>query len=150
MPDVKKEIISYQQYNIRIHQLCEKLESLKPNVIIAIPRGGLAIGLHISHYLDCDNLFTMPINEEVIQVLSRQFENSNILIVDDVCDSGETLKYIVNLFNNYDITNIKTATIHVKPRRSFQPDFYVTEVPDNCWLVYPWEFDTDPDKEYMK
>ena len=75
--------------------------------------------------------------------------NSKLLIVDDVCDSGETINEITTLFKKYNYTNFTVATIHVKPRRIITPDIYINEEPDDSWLVYPWEYDSNPNKEYM-
>lgn len=149
METIEKKYISYDQYDRLIYKFTDLLQTVKPDVILAIPRGGLAIGLHVSHYLECKYLLTLKINNEFAKLLS-QLKGLKLLIVDDVCDSGETLKNNIISLHNCKITDIITATLHVKPRRSITPDFFVEEVPNDCWLVYPWEFDNIPNKEYMK
>jgi hypothetical protein len=65
-----------------------------------------------------------------------------LLIVDDICDTGETLKS----YTPYEY--ILTATIHHKQSAIVKPDFYYSLIPENRWIVYPWEnpdSDTIPD-----
>lgn len=147
----KKRFISYEEYGNLLQLLMLKLEGLTPKVILAIPRGGLAIGLHVSHHLNCSDLFTLPIKDESIATfMKNHLQQAQILIVDDVCDSSSTLKQLTDTLIRNNIVNFKIATIHVKPRRIIEPDFYIEEVSNECCLVYPWEYNTEPNKEYMK
>ena len=66
--------------------------------------------------------------------------NKDTLVVDDICDTGETLKRSIAGF---------TATLHYKPTAVFTPDFYAKEVGSE-WLVYPWERkDSDAIQDYL-
>ena len=57
-----------------------------------------------------------------------------ILIVDDLIDSGETLKYLLEKY-----PNSKTAVIWNKEvKRGIEPDFYSVKV-KNEWIVQPME-----------
>jgi hypoxanthine phosphoribosyltransferase len=57
----------------------------------------------------------------------------NILIVDDICDTGKTLKPF-----KYE-SNVYTATLHYKTLAIIEPDFWWKLAPSNEWIVYPWE-----------
>ena len=82
-------------------QLCNNLEadSFIPDVIVGISRGGLIPGVMISHKL---NIPFKPVHAS-----TRDFphwENylpqpgdQKVLIVDDICDSGETFERISDL-----------------------------------------------------
>jgi hypoxanthine phosphoribosyltransferase len=61
------------------------------------------------------------------------YGNGNILLVDDICDTGETL----HPYAGY--PQIHTVTIHYKKSAMIQPSFWWKEVTDNEWIVYPWE-----------
>ena len=78
----------------------------------------------------------------------------NILIVDDINDSGATLNWIKQDWrssclpdnNQWDYIwgrNVRTAVLTHNLASEFKdPDYYVWEVnkaEDDCWLVYPWE-----------
>lgn len=65
----------------------------------------------------------------------------NILIVDDMVDSGETLKQVVLMLReNPKISNVHTAVIWKKEHTVFIPDFYYSPVPSNCWIEQPFEY----------
>ena len=61
----------------------------------------------------------------------------NTLVVDDICDSGETLKKVPGVY---------TATLHYKKSAIVKPTLYakLIETEDN-WVIYPWErYDSAP------
>ena len=89
--------------------------------IFGLQRGGLIPAVLLSHKLN------IPMTQE----LTRQ----NILVVDDICDSGETFK---EFFLEY--PNSIFACLHFKPHTSsFNPDFSANKFFSDAWIVYPWE-----------
>jgi hypoxanthine phosphoribosyltransferase len=89
--------------------------------IFGLQRGGLIPAVLLSHK------FGIPMTQDP----TRQ----NILIVDDICDSGETFK---ELFIQY--PNSLFACLHFKPHTStFNPDFTANKFISDAWIVYPWE-----------
>ncbi|MFQ6053044.1 MAG: phosphoribosyltransferase, partial [Candidatus Bathyarchaeia archaeon] len=59
------------------------------------------------------------------------------LVVDDVSDTGESLKVARRHVLSRGASEVRVATLHVKPWSRFRPDFYAEEV--DAWIVYPWE-----------
>lgn len=53
-------------------------------------------------------------------------------IIDDVCDSGNTLQLI-----NQPLIN--TGVLIFKERSNFVPTIHITTVADNHWVIFPWE-----------
>ena len=67
------------------------------------------------------------------------------MIVDDICDSGKTLKQFK--FEE----NIYTATLHWKQSSEYQPNYFWEVAFENEWIVYPWENkDSEPIADYLK
>ncbi len=64
-----------------------------------------------------------------------------ILLVDDLADSGLTLKAVIHqLRNNYpSITELRSAVIWTKGLSNFQPDYSVEFLPTNPWIHQPFE-----------
>ena len=89
--------------------------------ITGLPRGGLIPAVMLSHKLN------IPYKESPTM--------GNILVIDDICDSGETLHKFKHESNVY------TATIHYKQTASVEPTFWYSLVQDKDWIVYPWERD---------
>jgi hypoxanthine phosphoribosyltransferase len=64
-----------------------------------------------------------------------------VLLVDDLADSGHTLRAVVEqLRNNYKpITELRTAVIWTKGVSTFKADYSVDELPTNPWIHQPFE-----------
>jgi hypoxanthine phosphoribosyltransferase len=95
----------------------------KIDAIGGLPRGGLIPAVMLSHRL----------NIPFVPQASIQLVSGNILIVDDICDTGKTLKQFK--FEE----NIYTATLHWKQSAEHQPHYFWEVAYENEWIVYPWE-----------
>jgi hypoxanthine phosphoribosyltransferase len=111
-----KVYLSWDDINILVEDLCHTIvtSGVQIKSITGIQRGGLIPAVMISHKL------SIPYVDRI---------NKDTLLVDDICDTGETLK---NTIAQY------TATLHYKPTAVFTPDFYAKQVTTH-WIVYPWE-----------
>lgn len=154
--EVKRLIISYNEYGILVSQLCEKIENdfKKPDTVIGIKRGGLAIALHLSHYFNC-NLEVLDLNNlESFESYIINQQNKIFYIVDDICDSGETFNKVLKTIytsKNWDYSNkIRCFAIHKKNRSDFGLDYYLKLIEDDIWVSYPWEKTNEEiNKAYM-
>ena len=123
-----KVFVYWDDISVLVDELCNTITSSGVQIksITGIERGGLIPAVMISHKLN------IPYVNKI---------NKDTLVVDDICDSGETLKNIVAGY---------TATLHYKKTASFTPDFYSKEVGDE-WIVYPWERnDSGTIQDYLK
>ncbi|MPN42085.1 hypothetical protein SDC9_189641 [bioreactor metagenome] len=57
--------------------------------------------------------------------------------MDDVIDSGETLKFTKNYMISAGAKEVMTAALCFKPRSVFVPDFYGFET--KSWVIFPHE-----------
>lgn len=120
----KKRFLEWRDIERAIEKLADNIKAsdITIEAITGLPRGGLIPAVLLSHKLDIP--YIDPSNE--------LFEESdNILIVDDICDSGETLKEYHQVFT--------TATLHYKKSASVEPNFWWKLAGENEWIVYPWE-----------
>ena len=67
-----------------------------------------------------------------------------ILLCDDLSDTGITLNKSVDWLKKYEpikgkIEDIKTATLWKKQKSTFNPDYCAVNLPDNPWIVQPFE-----------
>lgn len=117
--------------------------------IAPIVRGGMPLGVYISHLLDIP---VRAINANHYQKRKRQGsvdisgmhlsdigKNDTVLVFDDVVETGDTLREVTRSIENIKRipVEVKTASIHVKPERDINPDYWRTET--DKWVVYPWE-----------
>jgi len=111
--------------------------------IYGCPRGGLIPAVMLSHELN------IPLTVEENQI------NKNTLIVDDICDSGETFLSLYDEYlEGYEPEDApKFACLHYKfDTADFTPDFFGVKIRDfDGWIVYPWEReDSDTIQDYLK
>tara|TARA_R100000808_G_C2155151_1_gene166922 strand:+ start:12750 stop:13220 length:471 start_codon:yes stop_codon:yes gene_type:complete len=127
------------------------------DTIIALARGGLVPARIMAEYIEPDNFYVMGLNlydnyerGEAIRVYQDvpshriRDRSSNILVIDDISDGGSTLDYVYNEFKRKaPKAKIITATPYIKTGTKFVPDYYVTEFPNDTWIVFPFEKDED-------
>ena len=121
------------------------LDNFDPVVIVGLSRGGLTPGVMLSHW------FKKPF-KSVASAL-RDFPewedylprptDKRVLIVDDICDSGETFQrmssHITKKANGVDV---RFATLWWNNECDFEPKYYVREIAKdstNTWVHFPWE-----------
>jgi len=120
-----KTFVSWDELENLVDELCDKIPKGVYEGIYAIPRGGLIIGVMMSHKLG------LPLIDRLESYYGKKF-----LIVDDIADTGGTLeKMKAEVYKN-----THTATIHYHKQSSIEPSYWVEEKGDK-WIVYPWERD---------
>lgn len=127
---MNKYYIDWDELEVVVNRLCHliKKSNYKFKNIYGLQRGGLIPTVMVSHKLE------IPMTKGGI--------GPDTLIIDDICDSGETLKDFVNKYQTlYSFPfNLKTAVLHYKPHTScFQPTLHAEEWKYDDWIVYPWE-----------
>ena len=124
-------------------------EGFKIDIIIGIARGGLPPARFICDFLNITKLTTLQIthytsggtakeNVEVIDPLNIDLEGRNVLLVDDVNDSGETLKEATQHINTMSPGELKTAVLHEKSNTSISADYTGSTLEEWEWLIYQW------------
>jgi hypothetical protein len=63
-------------------------------------------------------------------------DGKNVLITDDVADTGRTLRSVNNYYRPQ-ATDVRTATLHLKPESVIIPEYYAMIT--SSWIIYPWE-----------
>jgi hypoxanthine phosphoribosyltransferase len=74
----------------------------------------------------------MPPNEKI--------KGKNLLVIDEVCDTGETLTFLTDYLKKAGAKNVHCGVLHYKPGKSqsgYKPDWAVANT--NKWIIYPWE-----------
>ena len=155
-PSKKCELVTWQQVQDLAQRLAKNIRAsgYKPDVIIAIARGGFIPARLLCDYLDIFNLTSIRIihyekgnqisdQTRLISPLNTEVRNLNVLLVDDVSDTGDTLELAVKHIQEYSPTAIKVAVLHHKQTSSFMPDFYAEKITTWRWLTYPWAITED-------
>ena len=136
-----KTYIKWKEYDDYIDKICDwvdqlrRYQGLELGAVYGLPRGGLPIAVSLSHRLN------LPL---LMDYYDRKIvTDKQILVVDDIADTGETLKDFQNKHN-------VICTFHYHEQSIVKPDFYCEEKGDK-WIVYPWETeDSDEIQDYLK
>lgn len=133
--------------------------SNKPLMVIVILKGSLIFASDLIRKLD------IPLEIEFMKVSSYgagtktsgeikihldlmrdNLDNYNILIVEDIVDSGRTLTRLTQLLRNRNANSVKTCTLLDKPSRrevEFIPDYIGKTIPDEFVVGYGLDYDEE-------
>lgn len=154
-----RENLTWQGFGDACRQIAQQIadSGWMPDLIVAIARGGMlpagaisyALGvkangaINVEFYTGVGKTMLEPeILEPYIDISS--LEGKRVLIVDDVADSGKTLKLIMDLIAKEGLSmgsdtakvDARSATIYLKPTSIIKPD-YVFKQTDK-WINFPW------------
>lgn len=153
---MSKEYITHEQMNRYYTSILRDMsvQRYNPDIIVAPMRGGADMGVKFSHY------FHVPVHAinwqtrdgshtdtNKLRELLRQHRHSDILIVDDICDTGTTLKQIeetVDVHCNEETFTgtVSTAVTLFKESSDIDVTFHgrsLYEDDQDTWFVFPWE-----------
>lgn len=119
--EIVKQYYTWQEFDKDIEEIVRWTKERNFKSVYGIPRGGLILGVVLSHRLG------LPLKLK-IEELDRE-----TLVVDDIADSGRTLENLDKVLNFKPV--VAVLFYHKDARR--KPDFYIREKKD--WVVFPWE-----------
>jgi len=137
-----------------IYEMCIKLadkikkSGFAPDLIVGIARGGWIPARILSDLLENSNVASVRVefyvdvaktsqSPKITQGISIPPTGKTVLAVDDVADTGKSLKAVIEYLYALGAKQVKTATLHYKPKSVVKPDFYIEET--DAWIVYPHE-----------
>jgi uncharacterized protein len=147
---VQHEILTYEGFGTAIRELAQTIHEsgFEPDWIVAIARGGLLIGgalayalghkniatVNVEFYTGIDERLDVPV--ELPPVLNLDdIANRKVLVVDDVADTGETLRLVLQKCGPA-CDDLRAAVLYEKPRSVVRSD-YVWRRTDR-WIDFPW------------
>jgi len=148
--ELEFEVPTWNQiYNILLN-LAETIRKtgFKPDIIVGVSRGGWLPARVLSDLLSNPNLanvkaeFYLGVAETkgeptLTQPVSMKVAGKKVLIVDEVADTGRSLKLVKEHIIQQGATEVKIATVYYKPWSIVTPDYYKKKT--SCWVVFPWE-----------
>jgi hypoxanthine phosphoribosyltransferase len=79
-----------------------------------------------------------------LDLTRENLEQYDLLIIEDIVDSGRTLSRLTQLLKNRNANSVKTCTLLDKPSRRevpFTPDYCGTEIEDEFVIGYGLDYD---------
>jgi len=148
--ELEFEVPTWNQMYDMLLNLTEKIRKngFKPDIIVGVSRGGWPPARVLSDLMGNPNLanvrveFYLGVAETkgeptLTQPVSVAVDGKKILLVDEVADTGKSLKLVKKHLTENGATEVKIATVYYKPWSIIKPDYYEKET---CqWIVFPWE-----------
>lgn len=133
----QKVFLSWKWVEEQLNTIGDKLEGHNLEFVAGIPRGGLIPAVMMSHVFGIKY-----ISYSSARLLPQEIRK-NVLVLDDIADTGHTLKDAVEL-------GFKTATLAIRSGTKTIPLFHGEHILDDRWLVFPWEkLDSVPMQDYL-
>jgi uncharacterized protein len=128
----------------------------RPTVVIGLTRGGWVPARLICDHLKVKKLYAVKTehwgvtaNQDgkalLTQELSIDVANENVLIVDDITDTGESLILALGHLMKMKPRELKSGTLLHIAHSKIQPDFFCVHVPKEewTWFIFPWNLHED-------
>ena len=151
--------ISWDQYHEKTEQLAKQVykDGWKFNQVVCIAKGGMRVGDIFARIFDVplailsvesyrgDNVKNKRGTITFSRDLAKTSPNigSKVLLVDDLADSGITLKksidWMEHFYGFYLDEPIRTAVLFYKAVSNFKPNYYVDYLKDSPWIHMPYE-----------
>jgi len=147
-----------------VYDLCRDVSKemkdarFKPEVIIGVARGGWYLARVLCDFFLLNDLFSLKMEHWGItatitgaaemkygldDAARNKLRAKRVLIADDLTDTGDSLKLVVEYVKSLGAKDVKTATLHHKTSSSFVPDFYGELIKEWRWVIYPWSIHED-------
>ncbi len=147
---IEVKFVTWDEIERLVDSISREVEEsgFQPHVVVGIIRGGMIPARLIADRLNVDTIATMELKlykgvglrgerPYIRQPLTLELVGKRVLIVDDVSDTGLTLQHAVQAVNLYMPSEVRTATLYIKPWTDYRPDYHGPET--DRWIVFPWE-----------
>lgn len=145
---MEKQIITWQEIEHWSNTLADKIAAdcadLSQATLVAVSRGGLVPAQIIAYKLNIRDVRVMKLisynesneREEIKDISTdRLFDGADVYFIDDLADSGATVKYIRKRF-----PSARLCTLLMKTCCTEEPDICARAgLAADTWLVFPWD-----------
>jgi xanthine phosphoribosyltransferase len=145
--------LPYERFLDEVETLARLLEadSWRPDFLVGIGRGGLVPAAYLSHRTGIQMLSVdhssgeAGFGDELLEKLAKKITSGrNILIVDDINDSGGTIQYLRAAIEAKIAhpAGLRVAVLVHNVRSKAKAEYHGSEIDrdrDKRWYVFPWE-----------
>ena len=159
--DIKKVLVSHQQIVERSKELGKEItahyQNQKPPILVALLKGSVPFLGELMKYIDLDLEIDFMVvssyggsnteslgNVRILKDLDRSIEGENVLLVEDIIDTGHTLKEVTRMLWNKGAKDVKIVSLLDKPERrlvDIEGDWIGFKVPNEFVIGFGLDFD---------
>ena len=154
-----KTLISQEEVEKKIDELAEQINkdyAGKTVHLVCILKGGVMFLCELAKHLTCDvTMDFMSVSSygnelkssgvvRIIKDLDEPLEGKEVLIVEDIIDSGRTLSYLLEILEKRNPKSLRLCTLIDKPSRrttEVHVDYVGFEIPDKFILGYGLDYE---------
>jgi hypoxanthine phosphoribosyltransferase len=138
-----------RMYNVLLSLARKIIKSgFVPDVVVGVSRGGWIPARVLCDLLSAPALANIGVEyysgvgerkrqPRLTQPLSAAVSGKSVLVVDEVADTGKSLKLVEDHVFKEGAKDVRTVTLYTKPWSVVEPNYH--EKKTSCWIVFPWE-----------
>lgn len=162
-PMSEREVLTWQGFGDGMRTLGQIIvdSGWMPDLVVAVARGGLLPAGALSYVLGVKSIGTLNVEfyTDIAETLpepvilpplmdTTALIGKKVLVVDDVADSGKTLKLVMELIQEHGlpadeahggvvkVSEARSACIFEKSRSIIKPDYILKRT--EKWIAFPW------------
>lgn len=139
--------LSWAEFDRQVQGLARQAWGFKAEAVVGIAHGGVFVGGAVASALKADffpvrltrrnrDSATRPVTG-VKREMPRELAGKRVLIVDDICSSGDSLELASRLAKAVGAARVKTASLVSRPG-GHAPDY--TAFTTDTFFVFPWDY----------
>lgn len=128
-------------------------DGFQPDFMVGLARGGWVLSRVLCDFLGVKDLVSLKVEHwgvtatpdgkaQIKYPFDIDLTGKNVLVVDDITDTGESMLVAVEYVKSKNPASIKTAALRHIDGSKFTPDYY-GDVISWRWVVFPWNFVED-------
>lgn len=148
--DQERETLTWSAFGEASQDLARRIadDGFRPDIILAIARGGLFVAGALGYALSVKNLHLMNVEfyNGVGSTLDMpvmlppvpsavDFSQKKVLIADDVADTGKTLDLVRGFVADH-VAQVRSAVVYEKPGSLVRCDYVWKRT--QAWVNFPW------------
>jgi hypoxanthine phosphoribosyltransferase len=145
---MEKCYIGWPEFDRLTEQMIASIEASGRayDLIVGVARGGIPAALKVANQLSTKINFVNVKSyrsdrrrrkPKILSTPKREIRRLRLLVIDDIVDSDNTMKTVVDWLDKNEAASVETAALFVKRGSDFVPTYLVRTVDD--WIVFPWE-----------
>lgn len=149
------EVMEWNLFHKLARQVAQKINDsgYKPDLIVGLARGGWVLARVLCDLIGVKDLVSLKVEHWGVTAtpngkaklkypLKVDLKGKNVLVVDDITDTGESMRVAVEYIQSLNPSEIRTATLRHITSSKFMPYYFGEEISWR-WVIFPWNFTED-------
>ena len=149
------QVMDWNLFYKLARQVAKQISSscYEPDIIVGLARGGWVLARVLCDFVGVKDLVSLKVEHWGVTAtpdgtaklkypLNVDLTGKNVLVVDDITDTGESMLVAVDYIKSLKPSQVRTAALQHITSAKFKPDFVGEEIPWR-WVIFPWNFTED-------